>query len=908
MKNTLYSPLSAATGKILAALLLPSFLAALFCLPVLATAEEATAPAPAQATVRESSRQDQVITAYQQHRLQFLTARKNISAEVQAERGKLDREIARLAAELERGKRSLAATSRLGRAEIPAGLQNQLRRTRQQIDKWDSVLSILPYIQGAVAVFLAPWSVIAGPFTDKIFLCILPIMALNIVLFLFYRHRDVFTRHKKWLIICLVAAILASATSLMAAPVDKRLQVETSLRYAEDMLTLSGNAKAIRILEGKAGKKFILPDGIQGCSGLNLYNNVELNSPEYFMTLASLYCAGHQDGKAIEALSAIAEKKGLEGTPDTDSIIKTIHYLVDKGYTDVAGTAVKNHAASIRNTETLLELSDYLRAHTMQVSADAVMATVLKNTSTTSGLVYLANYYQKAGKIDKAGELLAKALKKARSIQDIIAVARGCGTIQADDIWKNIPARAKRLSGSPEDLVNLARLFRKHGASEQVAANLGRAIDEVKDMYGLQAVVKAAIELHQEDVLDKAGDKALSLFQDLRRNFRDKRFQQAYNGALDYIDFLLSLERREDATGFFKNMTRKIQKNHRVDDEYIGHMIELSRAALQRDMKKQAEEIVFKLAVRDIRPRTRAFSTYIGLPEETPLDSIHGLPDPSRVAVPLYQGLLDEEINQLSKAEQAYMQSVIFSLDAINNSYGDKLPRSLNDYYLLGRLWQKENRTEVLASLDRVYTLLEKRILERLRKKERQQTFQEPLARLARLKQERQIQIAQIEELKEKAAQRKERLAAQRRQMTDEAYQELERAKSRLSEQMAKALLKSAATLVLLVILLAILFGCLRLAYLYSQRLQEHRLYGFVSRFAELNGWVRVFSVLGLPSGLTLVLASQFFQIFQKIHELTLQQVPRAGYFPVEQKVSSRAATSPPTPTCQVEEEGKDGR
>ena len=113
-------------------------------------------------------------------------------------------------------------------------------------------------------------------------------------------------------------------------------------------------------------------------------------------------------------------------------------------------------------------------------------------------------------------------------------------------------------------------------------------------------------------------------------------------------------------------------------------------------------------------------------------------------------GLINEDINKLSKAENLYMQAVINSLAVVNDSYGDELPQTLNEYFLLGRLWQQEQRTKLLLSLDRVYTLLEQRVLVNLKDKERKVLLHEQLSRLEQLHEEKKQLQKQLDQQKER--------------------------------------------------------------------------------------------------------------------------------------------------------------
>lgn len=697
-------------------------------------------------------------------------------------------------------------------------------------------------------------------------------------------------RNKKWLILLLITGILASATSLLAAPIDKRLQVEDKLRYAEDMLSLTGNQKIIKILEGKSSTRFELPPGLtSGDPSLKLYRYVSVNSPEYYFSLAALYTAEGQTGKAIESLSKIAEKKNLEGVPSQKIIIATIHFLIKKGYADVAGTAVTNHIGRLGDIGALLNLANYLKLQTLQVSSDYVMNIVQKKANTTTALVTLADYYFKAGKTDKVRKLLTRALNKCENVSDLIIVAQECVTKETKDVFKKIPAKAAKLYGSPEQMVALAKIFHGQGESAQVTASLQRAVNKSSTMSQLENITRAAIDFQQGQLIDKINEKVILLNRDLEKTVQDKRFKKAYKQCIAFVDFYFSLNRKEDATNLFEAIVKKVKQGRKIDTISFT-LIDISKDALQRGLTQQAAKIAFYLTMK-VKPREKVYSTYFKMHDDL-LQSMHGLPDRDLVSIPLYNGLINEDINLLGNAEKVYMQSIWFSLDKINQSYGDNLPDTLNDFFLLGRLWQKDNRTNVLKTLDRVYVLLENRALELLKEKERNRLLHEPLALLVTLKKQRQQQLAIINEQDSDLEQRKIDFDRRRQEMIAEAKIDLSKQREELTALTTKTILKTVATIALQIIFIGLMIGCFILAWKYSQRMKEHKTYGFLTRFLELNGWLRIFSVLGVISGIGLVVISQLFQIFQKIHELTLQAMPQASY---------QVHATRPKPTVHIE-------
>ena len=828
---------------------------------------------------------ESIIAIYQQHRLEFQDRKKNINDEVKQELEKLADKISSLNSELKKGEARLNTVYQSDQQELPSEIREEILHVNEKQLKYERILYALSVINKGSAFILSPLTIAAGSNAGNILFIFLPLTVLNIFLYLFFRQKVTFTRYRTLLIAILVTVFLTCATSLFAASTEKRNEVQTKLGFAESMLELSGNQKAIAILEDKSAEQTVLPSGLtSGDQKLEVYKTVTTDSPEYYVTLAALYTAEKRTEDAVEAIANIAEEDDLIGNPTEKIIVNTVHFLVENGHADIAGNVIANHAWLISDTRTLLELAQYLTTYSMQVSSDYVMELMEEKTETAVGLVALADSYHKVGEKDKALSILTRALNTSRNIDDILLIAQTCVKLQIDSVLKLLPTKAEELPGSTELLIDLAEIYNDQGESSLAAATLQQAITKSSQLDQLKQVVQIAIEFKLESLMDKVREQVILLCPDLQSDPDSEQFQLAYSQCLQFVDFFFSLKKEADAAKLFNMLTAKVKEDREKDDRYISLMLSGARDALQRDMKQKAASIVFKLTMM-IKPRTKSFSTYIKMHEEF-LASIQELPDRDMVSIPLFYGLINEDINRSSNAERVYLQAVIYSLDAVNKSYGDKLPDTLNEYFLLGRLWQKENRIDDLASLDRVYALLENQILENMKEKERQRVLTEPMARLTELEEKREKQLALIQnhdaDIKEKEAEYTRR----QEQIIEEAQLSLATEKKTLAKLSRKLLFKTLSTIIAQLILLGLVIGCALIAWKYSRHLKEHKTYGFFTKFLELNGWLRVFSILGILSGICLIIVSQFLQIFQKVHELTLHMAPETNSMYADATVS----------------------
>ncbi len=821
---------------------------------------------------------DQIVLNYQKNRQAFKQRMENISDEVMSEQLELRNQITSLKGEIASGNQYLEVNRSPNDPEIPQEMQEKFNQVREKSSRYQTLLTVISVVNGVTAHIISPFAFAAKGDAEKILFIFLPITILNIFLYLLFRQREAFIRHKKLLIMILVAVIIASATTLMAAPVNKRQLVESKLRFAETMLTLSGNLKAIAILENKESDPIVLPTDITTKdSRLKIYKMVNVDSTEYYISLAALYSAEGNKAKAIEAVSKIAEKNDWKEKPSPETVLSVVTYLVDNGHNGVAGKAITNHAANIVDSDQLLELAKYLREHSLQVSADHVMILTLKNTKTTDGLVKLAGYFFETDKMDRAENLLVRGLEKSNDIGDIILVLNASVKFGTKTVQSKVPEKASKLSGDSEQLMTLANIYHSMGESDHVASTLQRAINKSSSMAMLKSVTAAIIGLKQGPLMDQVRIRVIELNPAIKKApTQHKEFKADYSQCLSFVEFLIEKDRQEDAAKLFDDLVASIREDRAFDEDFIELMLNISHDAVTHNLKSEAATITFRL-ISQIKPRSKAYTSYVAL-QKNFLQSIGDLPNTEQVSIPLYNGLLNEDINKLSHSEQVYMQAVIESLNMVNTSYGYSVPETLNEYYLLGRLWERENRTNVLSSLDRVYTLLEKRLLENMKEKERERVLGEAKAELAILQEERDTQLQTIRQYDAELEKRKAEFDQEQNTLIEDANLRLAQESEELKQLTLKVILKLLSTIVLQLIALFLLVGCVFLAWKHSQKMQEHKTYGFFTRFIELNGWIRVASLIGMLSGFILIILSQLLQIAQKIHEIALQGLPKARY------------------------------
>ena len=850
---------------------------------------------PTKAQANTSAQQEQnatknngIIFDYQKHRQEFESKKNHITTEVEEERSGLQQQIHELKTEIADGKHHLNTAYNFQDFPLPPELDKELKHVNGIIAQYHSnAQSLIPLKSVALAglsiiplVAIIPWAISGGMSSINLLLAFaVSITTGNLYLFIRFRSPEIFLKYKKKLTLLLIVVLVASATMVFAEPVEKRVEVEAKIRQAENMLNLAGNQKAIIVLESRPTGKVFLPEKlVSGDPNLKISRELITDSPEYFISLAALYMSEKKNDKAIEILSSLAENRGVVSPPDGEIVISLVHFLVENGHSDIAGKAVTNHARYIQEPARQLELAEYLRKHDLQLSADHIMNLLLKNTSSISGLTILAQFFNETGKQDKTLELLTKALNQARILEEVIVLAEASLKLHAEAVFQKIPEKCKNITGTSAQFIQLAILFCKNGQSSIASFTLQQAATLADNPQALKEVIKAIIDNRQDSVMEHVRIKILHNINNIvTLPLNSEQFRKQFSFGLDFVDFLLNLNRKEDASKLFEAIIALIRQGREKNNEYMQFMTGCIQEAVQREFRQVATEMATELTFT--KPRDKAYSTFVTVRDDF-LRSLQGLPNRNKVAVPLLAGLINEDSNRISEAEQWYIQAVLLTLDRVNSSFGDYTPDSLNHFYLLGRLWEKENRTEVLAPLDRVYASLENKYLQGLKETVRRELLAKELNELATVQRELALQKETIEQRDKEFAPNRAAWEQKLQERIAEAKTELEEKKKTASLLPLRTFLNGLATVVILLVILGFLAGCIRLAWDYSQRMQEHRCYGFFSRFIEVHGWVHCFSLIGIPEGLFLIFFGQVQQIFQKMHELSLQRFHSQPYSP----------------------------
>lgn len=370
-----------------------------------------------------------------------------------------------------------------------------------------------------------------------------------------------------------------------------------------------------------------------------------------------------------------------------------------------------------------------------------------------------------------------------------------------------------------DELVQLSTFLLNRGENDKGTDALQQALSKVRSVDQLILIAKAAIKAKKDGIIEEITEKTKQV--------------SDYSGRLQIADLFLENGRKEEAIDVFAEMIN--QAKGRTNDK-INKLLFAIDAALKRDFLNQAVKAT-KLLFIYLGEEKYSFQMEVG----RELAIAKKLPNPDKITLPQFYGLLNEEMDYNDKAEEQYIHNIHSSLKKILQSFGYELPESLNDFHLLGRIWVEENRGDLIGNLDRVYSIVEEQFVKR-------QAMQNDLS---------------LEGLREQL----HRMKSEHQQLLSE-IQGKNKQISGVNKDLSVRLVSVIATVTLL---LTIFIGCIVIAYLYARDLVLHKTFGFIIKLFETTGWVRVLSVLGVVSGLGTIFVAQLFQILQGTEENTFR-------------------------------------
>ncbi len=438
----------------------------------------------------------------------------------------------------------------------------------------------------------------------------------------------------------------------------------------------------------------------------------------------------------------------------------------------------KNHQTMIINC------IDYLLQEQQTELVSNAIDTLISKISSPSVLLQLATILENNDMRGSAEKVLGQAVKRANSVSELLGLS-------------------EYLLGKNE--------FDKGNKA------LNMAWQKVQTVDDLLEVLVSAIKSDRDELITTIAEEVGKSTSDLAER-------------LKVVDLFLDTQRKEEAIIVFSQMISDV---NRTSTKKKDHFLYLIEAALNRKLLPQARNAT-NLLFMQFENRI-AFSMSFG----KKLESADGIPNKDKISLPQFYGLLNEEQKMFDEAESAYIRDLMLSLNQILESYGYSFPDSMNSFYLLGRMWVRENRVELLNRLDTVYSIIENQFIN----------------------EQKQVEEQQLSDLRVQLQNQEERL----QEVTLRAFS----ARKKLSDYKRYLFAQFVSALATILFLILVTIGCIVVSFRYARSLTRCKTLGFMSKLIETTGWVRVATILEIPSGMAAVVAAQFLELIQQNQENT---------------------------------------
>ena len=417
---------------------------------------------------QEQVQQDGPIAIYQKNRQQYINEQQKVHQAFKAQADALNQEITGLKQGIEQK-------------------SQELNRVEANITRNSAGISTLAVLQSGASLFLFPLlslysqvvSVFSGQGQSILPLIFLSLTVLNIFLYLLFKQKPFFQRHKLFLIVAVVLLIGSIASPLFADEKDKREEVVSKLKIAEEMLSRSDHQRFIEILEKKPTQRIQVPPLQSGDPLFKVHPEVTVGSPEYWSTLAALYTHENMKRKALDAVKKITQESWLQETAEHQEIlINSIKYLIQNQQTEDVMASIDSLSGTITDVNTLLSMAVLLKENGMQGSSEKILGYAILKANTVQDLMGLSKYFQEKNEFDKSNEALEKAVGRVQNSDEILLLAKAAMNVKKDGLLGKITQAMHEGTTDYQAKMQLVDLLLDNGRKEEAVDLVSKIIKE----------------------------------------------------------------------------------------------------------------------------------------------------------------------------------------------------------------------------------------------------------------------------------------------------------------------------------------------------------------------------------------------------------------------------------------------
>lgn len=375
----------------------------------------------------------------------------------------------------------------------------------------DRILDFLAYPFFPVLTFLP---LLGGLFATHFLLMIFfPIFLINIFLYLFIREKEVFRKRKKLIIALFLIIFLFFYLPVVSGEEQEKMQkkeetseIEKKLDTVNALLQMTEIERAIYMLEKRPSTIINIPEIAVSNSYLKPWRIVNINKPEYYFTLGSLYYEIRQKSKAVDELSEIFKFDfryyRREVNKYQKMLISLAKFFIEENMLESASKSINSLVTVSRDVGLLLDFADYLYQKMMYDSAQKVINRAILVAESYKDLIKLADFLLNKKRFEEAANAIEKAISSTYGLDVLKEIVRYTVEKGMYEQTKKAVERYIIYARKTEDFLDLAEFLIEAKMKENASIIVKAAIERGKNIESLIKISRFALnnEMYEQAI------------------------------------------------------------------------------------------------------------------------------------------------------------------------------------------------------------------------------------------------------------------------------------------------------------------------------------------------------------------------------------------------------------------------
>lgn len=366
----------------------------------------------------------------------------------------------------------------------------------------DRILDFLTYPFFPVLSFLP---LLGGLFASYFLLMIFfPIFLINIFLYLLIREKDLFKKRKKLIIAVFLIIFLFFYLPVVSGKEQSEIkkkeessEIEKKLDTLNALLQMTEIERAIYMLEKKPSTIINIPEIVVSNIYLKPWKIVNINKPEYYFTLGSLYFEIRQKSKAIDELNEIFKFDfryyRREINKYQQMLISLAKFFIEENMLESASKSINSLVTVSRDVSLLLDFADYLYQKMMYDSAQKVLNRAIAVAENYDDLIKLSDFLLNKKRFEEAAHTIEKAIYSAYKLDVLKEIVKYTVGKNMYEQTKKSVERYIIYARTTEDFLNLAEFLIEAKMRENASRTVRAAIERSRDIESLIKISRFAL-------------------------------------------------------------------------------------------------------------------------------------------------------------------------------------------------------------------------------------------------------------------------------------------------------------------------------------------------------------------------------------------------------------------------------